>query len=307
MSTLSSQEVISPANKSEECPVFVIEDAREAFTFADVTAANGEYTVSFWIKSDAVGSISIHGSTINTGTNWLYKAVTYTATDVDLIFDFETAGTYYIYHLQLESGNKATDWAPAPEDTDDRFSDTEKAIEDTQESVTETNGRVSTVEASLQLLADSVITRVTDEEGKTTTLRQTGTGWTFSLSDLEGTVSDALDALATLSEEQASVLQSVDALKTTVAEHSVLTDYVVIGEYNGQPCIELGEVGGDFKLRITNTEMYFMAGAMILTTVTNQKMVAEKIEVRQELQQGGFVWMLHGNGNLGLIWKGVDS
>jgi hypothetical protein len=113
------REVLSPTNKYEECPVFVIEDAREAFTFPDVTASNGEYTVSFWIKSDAAGSISIHGSTINTGTNWLYKAVTYTATDVDLIFDFETAGTYYIYHLQLEVGNKATDWKAAPEDTTD--------------------------------------------------------------------------------------------------------------------------------------------------------------------------------------------
>lgn len=300
MSVLSSQEIISPANKSEECPVFVIEDAREAFTFANVTSVGEEYTISFWVKSDAAGSIIIHDSTVDTDDAWLRQVITYTANSSDLIFDFEAAGTYYIYHLQLELGNTATDWTPAPEDTDDKIADTEKAVD-------ETNNRVSTVETSLQLLADAVITRVTDEEGNTSTLEQKGTGWTFSLSDLEGTVSDALDALATLSEEQASVLQSVDALKTTVAEHSVLTDYVVIGEHNGQPCIELGEVGGDFKLRITNTEMYFMAGAMILTTVTNQKMVAEKIEVKQELQQGGFVWMLHGNGNLGLIWKGVDS
>ena len=307
MNTQESCTILSPNNKTEECAKFIIDDCTKVFALSDIMVVDREYTFGCWVRSDDAGAIIVHGKSCSSTTDWQRFYHTFLADEVDLYLAFTEPGTYYIYHAQLEIGNKATDWNPAPEDADSRFDENESAIEDTKDAVDETNNRVSTVEASLQLLADSVITRVTDEDGNTSTLEQKGTGWVFSLSDLEGTVADALDAIAALSEEQASVLQAVDTLKSSVDEHATLTDYVVISEYNGQPCIELGEIGGDFKLRITNTEMYFMAGSVILTTVTNQKMIAEKIEVKQELQQGGFVWMLHGNGNLGLIWKGVDS
>lgn len=307
MNVLESYTIDSPYGKSDECAKFDIYDTAEWFVLSDITAVDLRYTFSAWIKSDADGSLTVGDDYMLTTTEWVKYIAEFTADSVNLNIIFSTPGTYYIYHPKLELGNQATDWTPSPEDTDDRFAENENAIAENKDAVDSAAGRVSVVEASLQLLADSVITKVTDENGDTSTLEQKGTGWTFSLSDLEGTIADALDSIAALSEEQESVLLSVDALRNSVNEHAALTDYVVISEYNGQPCIELGEVGGDFKLRITNTEMYFMAGSMILTTVTNQKMIAEKIEVKQELQQGGFVWMLHGDGNLGLLWKGASS
>ena len=49
-----------------------------------------------------------------------------------------------------------------------------------------------------------------------------------------------------------------------------------------------------------------MEGANAPTKIYNNTLVTENIEVKQELRQGGFVWVLHG-GNLGLMWKGVES
>ncbi len=307
MSIVSSCTITNPYGKTDECAQFTIDDLTTAFTFNDIMIVDKDYTFSFWVKSEAEGNVIVGGSSFATSTEWAQYSTTFKAVSTDLYMPFGAVGTYYIYHPQLESGTLATDWTPAPEDVDEDITGASEAASNAQQTADDNAERVSTVEASLQILADSVITRVTDENGDTTVLEQAGTGWVFSLDDLEKSVSEALTTIAALSEDQASVLLAIDALKGSVGEHGELTDYITISTYNNQPCIELGEVGGDFKLRITNTEMYFIAGSAILTTITNQKMIAEKIEVIQELQQGSFVWMLHGDGNLGLLWKGGST
>lgn len=122
MSTLTSREVLNPENKTDICPVFTIDNKQRAFGFTNITVAGNEYTLSFWAKSDTTGGISINGSSITITDVWTRHIITYTAERADLILNFETAGTYYIYHPQLENGNKATDWRPALEDTDDKIS-----------------------------------------------------------------------------------------------------------------------------------------------------------------------------------------
>lgn len=300
MNVLETCTIDNPFDKSDECIKIIIYDTAEWFVLSDIMNVSGVYTFSAWIKSDASGSLTVGESYLETSPGWIQCKATFTADTVDLNIVFSTPGTYYIYHPQLEIGTMATDWTPAPEDTDDRLATTDQAISDNKNAIDDANNRVSLAEASLQVLADSVVTLATDDEGNTSVLQQKGTGWIFSLGNLENTVSEALDALAQLTEGQDATQLAIDSLKRSVAEHAELQDYVVVSEYNGQPCIELGEIGGEFKLRITNTEMYFMAGAMILTTVTNKKMIAEKIEIRDELQQGSFVWKTRANGNLGL-------
>ena len=77
--------------------------------------------------------------------------------------------------------------------------------------------------------------------------------------------------------------------------------------YEDEPCIELGESDSDFKLLITNTRIMFREGPDTPTYINTSGLVTKNIEVEEEVRQGGFVWRIHGNGNLGLIWKGVDS
>ena len=314
MNVLETYTIESPYGSSEECAKITIFDTAEWFILSDTTTVGVVYTFSAWIKSDAEGSFTVGESYIKTSSEWARHKATFTADDVDLKLIFSVPGTYYIYHSKLEIGNMATDWSPAPEDTEARFDATDDAIESNAESIVDTKDEIVEVKSSLQILADSVVTIVPDEEGNTTELKQTGTGWTFNLTDLDNTISDALDNIDTLLQNKADVSEAISGIKSTLEDHSKLQDYVTIGSINEQPCIELGEHGGDFKLIITNTEMYFMNGTVVLTTITNQKMIVENIEVSQELQfgnesqNGGFwIWQKRTNGNLGLSWKEVDN
>ena len=118
MNTLVSFTTESPYGKSDECAKFEIFDTAEWFILSDTTTLDMVYTFSAWIKSDAEGSFTVGDSFIKTTTKWERYRATFTADDTDLKLIFSIPGTYYVYQPQLELGNLATDWSPAPEDTD---------------------------------------------------------------------------------------------------------------------------------------------------------------------------------------------
>ena len=73
------------------------------------------------------------------------------------------------------------------------------------------------------------------------------------------------------------------------------------------PCLELGAENSAFKVRITNKEIQFIDGQSIPAYISNQKLVIEKADVDNELRFGNFVWKERENGNMGLVWEGVNS
>lgn len=109
MSILSSKLVLSPYDKTEECAQIVVSDAREQFTLGDIATVGIEYTISLWIKSEATGGLTFLGQSIPTTSGWSKFMHTFTAQDTNLVFDFDYAGTYYIFHPQLEAGNVTTE------------------------------------------------------------------------------------------------------------------------------------------------------------------------------------------------------
>lgn len=102
------------------------------------------YTVSFYAKTDTVGSGSVecvcrvnksHSSykTFALTTDWVRYTNTYSisaAFSHTEPFWFNVTGTaaVYICHIQIEKGNKATDWTEAPEDVDSKISDVDERI-----------------------------------------------------------------------------------------------------------------------------------------------------------------------------------
>ena len=81
------------------------------------------------------------------------------------------------------------------------------------------------------------------------------------------------------------------------------TEYIAVGvDEAKRPYIELGKSDSDFKLRITNEQIQFRDGQSIPAYVSNQKLMIEKAEVKNELRFGNFVWTKRPNGNMGLIW-----
>lgn len=203
--------------------------------------------------------------------------------------------------LKLERGNRKTDWTPAPEDMA-----TAEEAEKAQTTANTAQEAASEATSLIKQLADSISMLVTDGNG-TSLMTQTEDGWTFSTAEINNSVNDISNALATLTESASNTEHAVSILQEAVSDLGEIAEYVAITTYEDEPCIELGEGDSDFKLRITNTRMLFTEGSTVLAYFTNQSFHSKRVVIEEELQQGGFVWKKRSNGNLGLIWKGVSS
>lgn len=209
--------------------------------------------------------------------------------------------TVKVTNFKIEKGDKKTDWTPAPEDMATSV-DAERA-QVTAEAAQET---ASNAETLIQQLSHSISMLVTDGNG-TSLMTQTDEGWTFSTAEIQTKVNAISEGLSDLSAELGDTNNTVNVLQQAVDDLGEIAEYVKIGTYEDEPCIELGEGDSDFKLRITNTQILFMEGSSIVAHITNQSLHIKKAVVEEELQQGGFVWQVRSNGNMGLVWRGVSS
>lgn len=180
--------------------------------------------------------------------------------------------------------------------------DAERA-QSTAEAAQET---ATNAESLVQQLSHSISMLVTDGNG-TSLMTQTEDGWTFSTAEIQANVADVAEGLDKLTNDLGSTSNTVGVLKQAVADLGEIAEYVKIGTYGGEPCIELGESDSEFKMRITNTRILFMEGSNIVAHISNQSLHIKKAVIEEELQQGGFVWKVRNNGNMGLVWKGVSS
>lgn len=203
--------------------------------------------------------------------------------------------------IKIEKGNRATDWTPAPEDMA-----TGEELEHAQETADSAQETAVSAESLIKQLADNISMLVTDGNG-TSLMTQTDDGWVFSTADLQKSVNATSEGLETLVNDLGNTNSAVSVLQQAVDDLGILTDYIAIGTYEDQPCIELGETDSDFKLRITNTQVVYTEGSTVLAYFTNQSMHIKKAVIEEELQQGGFVWKVRSNGNMGLVWKGATS
>lgn len=283
--------------------MFVIDDITNPFVLSDIATIGQEYTLSFWLKSEAAGRISVCGSTLSSSGTWQKHEITFTATDIDVSFIFEIIGTYYLYHAQLEIGSKATDWQLAPEDFQ---ADLDGAVENVQASIDMSAERITAAESTIQQLANMISSLIVDGND-VSLMTQTDDGWSFNMGQINDTINAATFDINELIERMGGVDNALDALNGAVSDLGVMTDYVTISTYEGQPCIELGEAENGFKLRITNTQIQFLADGAIPVWISNQKLYVEKAEITNELRFGNFVWRVRSNGNMGLSWEGANN
>lgn len=273
--------------------------AGEVWTVSRASLANNRFDCCFTVEEPANGvliqgwnsgyreSLEMVGLVVPEGCNYLFLYLSNQNDEMP--------------NVKVERGNKVTDWTPAPEDmaTSDDLSSVQSSADLTEE-------RVTTAETLIQQLSDSISMLVTDGNGQSL-MTQTDTGWTFSTGELQSVVNSTSESLNTLTEEMGDVNSAVGVLQQAVDDLGILNEYVKIGTYENEPCIELGETDSDFKLLITNTRIMFMEGTGVPAYINNQSLHIKKAVIEEELQQGEFVWKARSNGNLGLIWKGVTS
>ena len=217
----------------------------------------------------------------------------------------DTDGSYKLVisasNLMFASSNKSVQ--ETIDEVQTSLSDDATRAQTTADDAAET---ATNAETLIKQLAESISMLVTDGNG-TSLMTQTENGWTFSTADIQELASSTAEGLDELTNELGDVNAVVDVLKQAVTDLGEIAEYVKIGTYNDEPCIELGEADSEFKMRITNTQIVFMEGSSIVAYISNQSLHIKKAVVEEELQQGEFVWKARANGNLGLVWKGVTS
>ena len=168
------------------------------------------------------------------------------------------------------------------------------------------DNRLVISETIISQLSDSISMLVTDGNGASL-MTQTENGWTFSMKETEDTISGITSSLNTLQQETGNTNATVSALEQAVADLETTAEYVRIGTWESEPCIELGESGSDYSLMITNTRILFRVGSSTPTRVTTYGLDTDNISVTGEIRQGEWIWVRRTNGHYSLMWKEVSE
>lgn len=133
-------------------------------------------------------------------------------------FDFQIrtdnfpAGTLSYRGLFVKKGNLATDWSPAPEDTDQAISKVSQTADAIRADLTNTRGDVS----SLKATAGEIRTDLTNANGDISFLQQTAQGLTTRVSNTEGNISSlqetAKELKATVGDDTTGLVSYVKAI-----------------------------------------------------------------------------------------------
>lgn len=291
------------------------------YTFDNVNKTNNTITLkSAWSYGTFPAGTSVSQS--NSGGHKYFKyqnsyypsdwtEVTHVISGEETFYSFQSAkfnqATKYARFIMLHNyGGGTTTSTTAISRVRFRDTTTDKDVDRAQATADSAQESITEAESLIRQLADNISMLVTDGNG-TSLMTQTEDGWVFSTSDLQKSIDATSEGLDTLVNDLGSTNSAVGVLQQAVDDLGILTDYIAIGTYEDQPCIELGESDSEFKLRITNTKVVFMEGSSILAYFTNQSMHIKKAVIEEELQQGGFVWKVRNNGNMGFVWKGATS
>ena len=280
----------------------------------------GTYSLSFYAKADTATSLqtNVAGGTgglknYDLTTSWKRYTHTYDASSGSLTFWLNNANTTaYITKVQIERGDKVTDWSLAPDDVPST-KDLEDSNADLNNRMDGLDTRISEAASAIQQLSDAITMLVTDENG-VSLMTQTENGWTFSMGNIQNAVNKVSQSLDNLEKTSSDTGATVESLKQSVADMGGLTKHINVGTYTykndegaltEEPSIEWSKDDTEFKLIITNTQALFMDGAHVPTKINTYGIITDNLTVEGDFRHGSFVWAERTNGNYGLMWKGV--
>lgn len=162
----------------------------------------------------------------------------------------ESGVTAWIYGVQLEEGNTATQWQPAPEDTDQAISKVSQTADAIRADLTNTKGDVASVKAK----ADSLTTQLSDANGNIFQLQQTAKGLQSTVAGQDGKISqlqhDADGLTATVANGGQNLIPWAGDFSTK--------NWACVSGGNGQGVIAEHDV--DFPDSLSSDKMFMIKG-----------------------------------------------
>lgn len=302
MNQLEAIRLLGPEGIESDCAKFTISLENSIFAFRDIVQLEQSYVFGSWVKSDAAGFLVIGEDTIATSSDWARVVHRFDASTNDFIIEFVNPGVYYFCNSKLEKGNVPTDWTPAIEDTQQDISDAQNLADSAHSSVENLEGRVNIAQLTIDAINAQIQSLVVGEDGQSM-MEQTDTGFQFNFSTFQEQIQNALDGVTEVQGELDDVDSAVGSIQSSVSYLNELNSYITMSSEEGTPYIELGQQDGEFKVRITNTEMAFMQGTQKIAYLTNHQLYIQSSVVTDELQIGegtGYIWRKRSNNHLGL-------
>lgn len=209
------------------------------------------------------------------------------------------SGTCEVLWVKLETGNKGTDWSPAPEDliTGDIFDD----------AINGENGvmqQITTAKSEITQLSNSISHLVTDKNGNSL-MTQTSQGWEFNIGGIQDKIDDTKNSIEGVKGDVNEANKLIDNLDKQQEAIEKKTAVINITTVDGKPAILLGQTNSSFKLRITNTSIDFIEDSTVVAYISNKILYIEKAIIKNEIQIGegsGFAFRRRANGNMGIRW-----
>ena len=206
-----------------------------------------------------------------------------------VICDLST-GDVTVKNIKLEKGNKATDWTPAPEDT-------QSDIDDVTNALTNTRGDVSSLQSTTTQLSSQVETALSGISTNVTAISQVQTNLNDFKKTTQSDIKQSADSLKIeLSNSIENTNKSLDNVNTTVSEMKSYMNFTT--DSNSKPVLELGASGSNFKTRLSNSELAFMQGETKVAYISESKLNITEADINTSLKIGDFAFVPRSNGSL---------
>lgn len=209
------------------------------------------------------------------------------------------SGTCEVLWIKLETGNKGTDWSPAPEDfvSGDIFDQTINGEDGILNQIAKSKSEITQ-------LSNSISHLVTDENGNSL-MTQTSNGWEFNIGGIKNSINDAKNSIDKVQGSVDDANKLIDTLDKQQEAIEQKTAVINITTVDGKPAILLGQTNNSFKLRITNTSIDFIEDSTVVAYISNKILYIEKAVIKNEIQIGegsGFAFRRRANNNMGIRW-----
>ena len=209
MSTFNEIEMITPYGDTDNVLELNIDSSSDAYVLQDVIKLSSTYTFSIWYRTESDSQITFNvlgeSETVNSTTSWnkYVKIVTVETLDKTSIYIMPSVGVNsYFYEGYLAEGITDTSWLPAPEDIEGEIGSVRSELRQTAESillkVSDSNGRITTLETNL----DGITTEISDAKGSSTTLQA-------RLEGIDTSVVNAETSAKSFATQEAERIQSV--------------------------------------------------------------------------------------------------
>ena len=209
MSTYNEIEMTTPYGDTDNVLELNIDSSSDAYVLQDVIKLSSTYTFSIWYRTESDSQITFNvlgeSETVNSTTSWnkYVKTVTVETLDKTSIYIMPSIGVNsYFYEGYLAEGITDTSWLPAPEDIEGEIGSVRSELRQTAESillkVSDSNGRITTLETNL----DGITTEISDAKGSSTTLQA-------RLEGIDTSVVNAETSAKSFATQEAERIQSV--------------------------------------------------------------------------------------------------